>query len=342
MRRVMRSVLTGLDVALERLPWRLARIGLVTHDPAVTGDGRTSRQALLDAGSRLVRLFAPEHGIRAAAREGAHIADAADPLTGLAVVSLYGRRRAPSDEDLDGLDALVVDLQDVGARCYTYLSTLMLCLEAAAKAGLPVWVLDRPNPVTGLHAEGLIRREGFGSFVGRLPIPMRHAMTFGELATWARPEALDLHVVEMRGWRRALWWDGTGRDWVPPSPNIPDPDTALAYLATVYLEGTGWSEGRGTSRPFVTVGGPEHPITVGWEDRERFRPIAEGIRILAGLVGRDGPRWTDQGRTLDLLFGSDALRLTLEAGRPVDALIEQADREGRAFTASVAQHHLYA
>lgn len=337
----MPSVLPGLDVALERLPWGRARIGLVTHDPAVAADGRTSRQSLLQAGSRIVRLFAPEHGIQAAAREGAQIADGTDPLTGLPVVSLYRERRAPRDEDLEGLDALVVDLQDVGARCYTYPSTLMLCLEAAARAGLPVWVLDRPNPVSGLHAEGLVRRSGFESFVGHLPIPMRHALTFGELATWARPRPLELHVVEMRGWRRDMWWEGTGRSWVPPSPNIPDPDTALAYLATVYLEGTSWSEGRGTAHPFVTVAGPEHPITVGWEDRERFHPVAEGIRILARLVELDGPRWTNDGRTLDLLFGSDWLRLTLEAGGPVDELIEQAEREGRTFTASVAQHHLY-
>lgn len=335
------TVQTGLERALEHVPFQDARVGLVTHRAAVTGEGVPGRRALLERGARIVRLFSPEHGLESAAREGVPVADATDALTGLPVISLFGGRRQPIPEDLEGLEGLVVDLQDVGARCYTYLSTMILVMEAATAARLPVWVLDRPNPITGQHAEGICRRPGFESFVGHLPIPMRHGLTFGELASWARPPGLDLHVVTMQGWRRGMWWDCTGLPWVRPSPAIPDADTALAYPGTVLLEGTDWSDGRGTPHPFVVVAGPENPIEIGWEDRDRFRPVAEGIRLLQRLCERDGPRWRGNGRTLDILFGSDALRVTLEAGESVEPLVEDAAREGAAFATATEAHRLY-
>lgn len=335
-------VATGLDVALEDLPWGRAPVGLVTHDPARTGGGRPGRLALLERGADLRRLFTPEHGLDAAAREGAGVGDGTDPLTGLEVVSLYGERRAPGPEDLAGLEGLVVDLQDVGARCYTYQSTMILALRAAAAAGLPVWVLDRPNPVTGLHVEGIRRRPAQESFVGLLPIPMRHGLTLGEIAGWARVPGLDLHVVRARGWTRERWWDETGLPWSPPSPAIPDPDTALAYPGTVLLEGTTWATGRGTAAPFRVVAGPDHPVTVDWTDRDAFRPVAFGIRLLERLCReRGGPSWRDDGRTLDLLFGAPDLRLALERGEPLEPLIEQGAQEGRAFAAETAGCRLY-
>ena len=161
------------------------------------------------------------------------------------------------------------------------------------------------------------------------------------MSTWARPADLDLTVVTMRGWWRGAWWDCTGRPWMAPSPAIPDPDTALAYLATVYLEGTKWSEGRGTRSPFTVVAGPERPITVSWSDREIFRPVATGVRLLEALCQRDGPRWRDGGHTLDLLFGSAELRERLERGHSVEPLIQRGLDEAHAFAVDAASSHLY-
>lgn len=334
-------VATGLDVALEELPWGASPVGMLTHDPARTGGGRPGRVALLERGARIRRLFSPEHGLQAGAAAGVAVGDRPDPVTGLPVISLYGERRAPRAEDLAGLEGLVIDLQDVGARCYTYLSTMILSLRAAAEAGLPAWVLDRPNPVTGLHAEGILRRPEQESFVGLLPVPMRHGLTFGEIATWACPPGLDLRVVPARGWTRDLWWDQTGLPWTPPSPAIPDPDTALAYLGTVLLEGTTWATGRGTASPFRTVAGPDRPITISWQDRDAFRPVAAGVRLLERLSRTRGPSWSQGGRWLDLLFGSPELRLVLERGDSVEPLIERGLEEGCAFAEATEGCRLY-
>lgn len=330
-----------MEVALERPTFGSARLGLVTHRAAVTLAGTAGRLEMRRAGVNLVRLFSPEHGLESAALDGVAVADGTDTLTGLPITSLYGDHRKPTPEDLDGLDGLAVDLQDVGARCYTYQSTMILAMEAAAEAGVPVWVLDRPNPVGGVHVEGMLRRDGFESFIGQLPIPMRHGLTFAEIASWARPEGLELHTVPMRGWRRDMWWDQTGRPWAVPSPAIPDADTALAYLGTVLLEGTEWSEGRGTAHPFRVVAGPEAPIEFSWADREAFRPVAEGMLLLQRLCRRDGVRWIRQGRSLDLLYGGDDLRLALERRLPLEPLLERAEAEAEAFREATAAHRLY-
>jgi uncharacterized protein YbbC (DUF1343 family) len=218
---------------------------------------------------------------------------------------------------------------------------MILAMEAAAEAGLPVWILDRPNPVGGVHVEGILRRMGFESFIGQLPIPMRHGLTFAEIASWARPEGLELHQVPMRGWRRDMWWDQTGRPWAVPSPAIPDADTALAYLGTVLLEGTDWSEGRGTPHPFRVVAGPEDPIEFSWDDRERFRPVAEGMLLLQRLCRRDGVRWRREGRSLDLLYGGDELRLALERDQSLEPLLERSASEAGAFREATAGHRIY-
>jgi uncharacterized protein YbbC (DUF1343 family) len=182
-----------------------------------------------------------------------------DPASGIPVHSLYGARRAPEAGDLDGLDCVVVDLPDVGARPYTYLWTSLLMMRACAAASVEVVVLDRPNPIGGDAIEGALLDERFRSFVGLFPLPMRHGLTMGEALAMmnARGDgACALRVVAMEGWRRGMRFEATGQPWILPSPNMPTPDTALVYPGTVLLEGTNLSEGRGTTKPFEIVGAP--------------------------------------------------------------------------------------
>jgi uncharacterized protein YbbC (DUF1343 family) len=236
------------------------RIGLLAHQASVTRD--LAHAAELLAGlrhTRLVRLFAPEHGLWGAAQDHAAITTTRDPATGLPVVSLYGARRAPTPDMLAGLDALLVDLQDVGARYYTFAWTMALAMAACARAGVRVVVTDRPNPLGGQRVEGNIPDRRFASFVGLYPLPARHGLTIGELAAYLNAEhglGADLTVVPMRGWRRRMLWEDTGLPWVAPSPNMPTPDTARVYPGACLIEGTNLSEGRGTTRPFEWIGAP--------------------------------------------------------------------------------------
>ena len=257
-------VTTGLEALLEDpTPIAGRRIGLVTNHAAVTSDFRHIA-SLLDDDSRwtLAALFGPEHGIWGEAQDMAHVGHSADPLTGLDVRSLYGKtfeELSPRDGDLEGLDALVIDLQDVGSRYYTFVYTMALCMRAAARRGIRVVVLDRPNPLGGLAVEGNILALEYASFVGMYPLPVRHGMTAGELALWFAAHDrldLDLQVVPMRGWTRSMWWNDTGLPWVLPSPNMPTPETATVYPGMCLVEGTNLSEGRGTTRPFEVWGAP--------------------------------------------------------------------------------------
>ncbi len=258
----MPRVLSGLDRLLAHRPHLLRghRVGLLAHQASVTArleHAATLLQAL--RGTRLVRLFAPEHGLWGAAQDHAPIAGARDPVTGLPVVSLYGIRRAPTPAMLRGLDTLVVDLQDVGSRYYTFAWTMALAMRACARAGVAVVVLDRPNPLGGVTVEGNVPDPAYVSFVGLYPLPARHGLTLGELARHLDAEhgfGCDLTVVPMRGWRRAMPWEATGLPWVAPSPNMPTPDTARVYPGGCLFEGTNLSEGRGTTRPFEWVGAP--------------------------------------------------------------------------------------
>jgi uncharacterized protein YbbC (DUF1343 family) len=241
------------------------RLGLVVHGASVTADGRHAVDVLRAAGLDVVRLFSPEHGLRGQAGAGVKIADGRDPRSGLPVVSLYGDKTKPAPADLAGLDVVVIDLQDAGVRFYTYSSTMLLCLEAAADAGLEVVVLDRPNPLGGQRVEGPQRDPPDVvplSLVSRAPGPLVHGLTFGEMARFvnarrARPARLS--VVPMRGWRRTMTWRDTGRRWVNPSPNLRSPEAALAYPGTALLEATSASEGRGTEAPFLLLGAPWFP-----------------------------------------------------------------------------------
>lgn len=226
---------------------------------------------LIANGVRPVRLFGPEHGVRGEAQDMIGVSDDRDARTGIPVTSLYGESfesLTPSKDDLYGIDVLVVDLQDVGSRYYTYVWTMALALGAAAAAGVAVVVLDRPNPLGGVMIEGGTVRAGCESFVGLGAVPVRHGLTIGEVAQlvalgmpwggsrFARPLDCELTVVAMRGWRRAMTFTETGLPWVMPSPNMPTPDTALCYPGQCLFEATNLSEGRGTTRPFEIVGAP--------------------------------------------------------------------------------------
>jgi uncharacterized protein YbbC (DUF1343 family) len=235
-------------------------VGVLAHAASVTADGRHAIDVLRGAGVLVVRLFGPEHGLRGGAAAGEKVVGGRDEASGLPVVSLYGERTRPSAGDLDGLDALVVDLQDGGVRFYTYASTMLVSLEAAADAGLEAFVLDRPNPLGGVRMEGPERDHALPfSLVSVAPGPLVHGLTLGEMARLAasrRERKARLTVVPMAAWKRAMTWEDTGRPWVFPSPNLRSPDAALAYPGTCLLEATNVSEGRGTEAPFLLVGAP--------------------------------------------------------------------------------------
>ncbi len=236
------------------------RVGLITNHSGVDGSLRSTADRLhRKAGTELVALFGPEHGIRGCAADGASVPTTIDPQTGVPAYSLYGARRQPDQAMLDGVEVMLFDIQDVGARFYTYLYTMSLSMQACAARGLTFVVLDRPNPIGGEAVEGNLLDLEFASFVGLYPIPIRYGLTIGELALLFNRVfdlGADLRVVEMRGWRRSFYWEDTGLPWVPPSPNMPGVDTAVVYPGMCFFEGTNISEGRGTTRPFEQAGAP--------------------------------------------------------------------------------------
>ena len=236
------------------------RIGLFTHLAAVDAElvPTIDRVAALD-GLTLAAIFTPEHVLYGVAQAGQEIGDELHPRYGMPVYSLYGTRKKPTPEMLAGIDLLMVDFQDLGLRFYTYISALGYLLEAAAEQGVPVLVLDRPNPLTGTRMEGALLQPECQSYVGRYRIPLRFGLTVGELALWLAAQSaqpLSLDVVPVEGWSRAMWHDDTGRAWVPPSPNMPTLDTAIVYPGLALLEGTNVSEGRGATKPFELFGAP--------------------------------------------------------------------------------------
>ncbi len=236
------------------------RLGVVAHPASVTADLAFGPDALMNAGYDVRALFGPQHGARGEKQDNMIESEFyVDPVSGLPVHSLYGEVRKPTPEMLDGLDALVFDLQDVGVRVYTFVWTMALAMEACARAGIRFAVLDRPNPIGGTAMEGAVLRPGFESFVGLHPVPLRHGLTCGEMARWLNEErsiGCELDVIPCEGWRRSLAWDDTGLPWVMPSPNLPTPESCRVYPGMVLLEGTNLSEGRGTTRPFELFGAP--------------------------------------------------------------------------------------
>lgn len=260
---MMAAMKTGLEVLLHsrRKALRGLRLGLVAHQASVDSRLQNAVDLLRRApGVHLVRVFGPQHGLYGQTQDNMiEWEGSTDPRTGLELVSLYGRHRQPTPQMLRGLDLLLFDLQDIGARYYTFISTLSYCMQACAENGVPLWVLDRPNPIGGEAVEGNVVDPAYTSFVGMHPLAVRHGMTVGELARLYQGEFgrnCDLTVVEMQGWRRRKWFDETGLPWMHPSPNMPTPATAEVYPGMCLLEATNISEGRGTTRPFELFGAP--------------------------------------------------------------------------------------
>jgi len=266
----------GSEVLLASRRLHGRRVGVVANPASIDhGFGHIVERVAGADGVTLGAIFGPQHGFHSNLQDNMiETPHASDGRRQVPVYSLYSETREPTAEMLEGLDALVVDLQDIGARIYTFIYTMANCLRAAGRHGVPVIVCDRPNPIGGVEVEGPMLEPGFESFVGQYPIPMRHGMTVGELAQLFNERfhlGATLEVVQMDGWRREQYWDETGVPWVMPSPNIPTLDSAIVYPGTVLFEGTMLSEGRGTTRPFELVGAP-------WIDADAF---AERMNRLA-------------------------------------------------------------
>jgi uncharacterized protein YbbC (DUF1343 family) len=317
----------GCEALLASPPrwFRTARLGLLVNQASVNSSLQSVKEMALSAGGNLTCIFSPQHGYYSEKQANMiESSDWRDPDTGIPVISLYSESREPSPEVFEAIDVLLIDLQDIGTRVYTYTTTIGLCLEAAARSGIKTVVLDRPNPINGTEIEGNVVEPEYGSFVGRYPVPMRHGLTAGEFARFVRSTAdldCDLDVISMKGWVRDRRFDELGLHWVYPSPNIPTWETALLYPGMVLLEGTNISEGRGTTMPFQLFGAPflnrrrfmEELTKHGLEgitfrpviyepafdkyngqpcfgfqlhitDRERYKPYRVGLSLLQSLV----------------------------------------------------------
>lgn len=260
------SVKTGLDLIESEDFKSLAgkRVGVITNHTGITKGGRHIINLLGEAENvDLVGIFGPEHGVHGVAPSGKSVDSRTDPATGVPVYSLYEDSNRPTGKMIAKIDVLLFDMQDVGARFYTYIYTMALAMEAAALNGKDFIVLDRPNPITGSKIEGPLLQPGFESFIGMYPIPIRHGMTVGELALLFKGEgwiegadSLHLEVLKMQGWKRKLWFDQTDVPWVGPSPSMPALATATVYPGTCLIEGTNVSEGRGSATPFELIGAP--------------------------------------------------------------------------------------
>jgi uncharacterized protein YbbC (DUF1343 family)/CubicO group peptidase (beta-lactamase class C family) len=278
------QTLTGLDV-LEQDGFRELngkRVGLITNQTGIDRSGKRDVDAMLAAGVQVVKLFSPEHGVSGAL--DSDVDNSRDAKTGLPVISLYEQnQRRLSVEQMSGLDAIVFDIQDVGARFYTYSCTMLYALEESGKAKKPFYVLDRPNPITGTHVEGPAMQRDLESFVGCYEMPLRHGMTFGELATMANSEqhwGADLHIIKMKNWERGDWFDASSLIWINPSPNMRSLNAALLYPGIAMLEfDTNYSVGRGTDAPFEQIGADwiDGPALAAYLNA-RFIP---GVRIYA-------------------------------------------------------------
>ncbi|NBM17401.1 exo-beta-N-acetylmuramidase NamZ domain-containing protein [Streptomyces sp. GC420] len=360
------------------------RVGVVTNPTGVTAAVRHIVDVMhTDDRVELTAVFGPEHGFRGTAQAGGSEGRYDDPATGLPVYDTYLKSgRALADVfTASGVDTVVFDIQDAGARFYTYIWTLYDCMQAAALAGLRFVVLDRPNPVSGRTALGPVLDRAFASFVGREPIAQAHGMTVAELALLFNGEFLQepvrLDVVRMSGWRRTDFFDATGLPWVPPSPNMPTPDTALVYSGTCLFEGTNLSEGRGTTRPFELLGAEgvdrrwaeaanaeELPgvrfreayfqpvfskfqgrtaggVQLHVHDREAFDPVRTGIALLVTAKRVwSGFAWRPDN-WIDKLTGSTRVRTMIDAGASADEVVAAWRQDLAAFRATRREYLLY-
>ena len=278
------GVVPGIEVLLSDSLHliRGKRVGLITNQSGRDRRGTSTIDLLYHApGVRLTALFGPEHGLRGVAQAGAAVATTTDSATGVPIYSLYGETRVPTAEMLRDVDVLLYDIQDVGARVYTYEWTMALSADAAGKLGKKFIVLDRPDPIRGDRVEGNIVEERFRSFVGQYPVALRYGLTPGELLRYLVGTGqlkADIAVVPMRGWRRSMWWEETGIPWVNPSPNLRSLDATALYPGTVFFEGTNATEGRGTDKPFQLIGA-EWLSDAGAIAREMNAMALPGVRF---------------------------------------------------------------
>ena len=375
-----RQVRSGIEVLLSDSLHLVQgqRVGLLTNHTGIywIGDGTVGStiDALYEASNvDLVALYAPEHGIRGQEQGGATIDSGRDERTGVPIHSLYGEVRKPTPAMLESVDVLLFDMQDIGARYYTYVSTMALAMEAAGEQDIPFIVLDRPNPVRGDIVQGNLLKPGYETFVGMYPVPMRHGMTAGELAQLYVGEfglEVDLHVVPLDGWTRDMTFDQTQLPWVPPSPNMPSVESALAYPGTCLFEGTPISVGRGTDRAFQWVGAPwldgvqlaeslnSYGINGVRFEAATFTPRDAGDRKFEGqevsgvllipestdydaskaavamlleTYSMSGNNWLWAEAHFDRLAGTDSIRLGIEAGLDFAELTSAWDSETQAF-----------
>ncbi|MEO8575245.1 MAG: DUF1343 domain-containing protein [Gemmatimonadales bacterium] len=379
------SVVPGVTVLLSDslAILRGKRVGLITNHTGRDANGRSTIDLLHDApGVKLVALFAPEHGIRGSAEGGARIASGVDEKTGVTILSLYGDTRTPTPRMLAGLDVLVYDIQDVGARMYTYVWTMTLAAEAAKKAGKQFVVLDRPNPIRDDIVEGGSIERRYRTFTGLHDVPLRYGLTPGELARYLVGTGAidaDIIVIPMRGYKRTMWWEDTGLEWIKPSPNIRDAEAALLYPGISFFEATNVSEGRGTDEPFRLVGarwltdataitramnakrlggvsfetvsrrigrgekfgGETIPmVRIVVTDRNAVRSSEIGAHLLREIYQRHPTQFRWSGRGIEELSGSRALRNAVERGG-IDAVLSRWRNESAQFAKRAAPFRLY-
>lgn len=379
------EVMPGLEVLLTEQTDLIKgkRIGLITNHTAV--DRRMNHAIdLLQAipGVKLTALYAPEHGIRGMVQAGGKVVDTIDRRSGIPVYSIYGQNRRPTPDMLKEVDVLIFDIQDAGVRFYTFISSMGECMAAAAQKGIPFIVLDRPNPLADLALEGrMLDIDGFKSFVGAYHVPIRYGWTIGELAGFVKnglENDLDLTVMKMKNYRRDLWYDQTGLQWIAPSPNLPSVTTATVYPGMCLFEGTNLSEGRGTTQPFEMIGAPWldghrlvedlaelslpgvlfrpvgftptfskyegegcEGIQVHVTDREQFEAVWTVLQILT-IVKRNHPedfQWRES--SIDRLSGSDTVRKAIDAGTPVDEILNSWKPELEEFDQLRKRYFLY-
>lgn len=374
---------TGLDLLAEQnfSPLAGKRVGVITNHSALTYDGRHLVDLLAAAPQvRLVAIFSPEHGLYGD-QQGSVASGKYEP-TGTPIFSLFdSASRRPTPEALRGVDALVYDMQDVGARFYTYITTLGLMMEEAARAKIPLYVLDRPNPINGVAVEGPVLEVNHVSFVGYMRMPIRHGMTVGELARMFNGEkkiGADLHVVQMEGWRRRMWFDETGLEWINPSPAMRSLTEAIFYPGTCLLDIPGMSAGRGTDTPFQIIGAPWfkareaadymnsrnlpgvrflarrfrpadsqyagqecHGVELELLDRESFNAVLTGLELIAATLRLHPGRFdVDNYRFLRRL-GSDGVAGRLKRGESGRAIYDSIEDDLAAFRKLRQKYLLY-
>jgi uncharacterized protein YbbC (DUF1343 family) len=377
------KVMLGDEVFL-RETWReLGRrsIGIVTNQTGVTAQ----LESIVDAARRnpaiaLRAIYSPEHGLRGDQPAGRYIASYIDERTGLPVYSLYGATRRPTPAMLSGVDVVLVDVQDIGARSYTYISTMAYVMQSARELGKEVWVLDRPNPIGGELVEGPVLEPRFSSFVGLYPIAMRHGMTIGELARLFNEEfgiGCGLRVIAMRNYRRTMLWPDTGLAWVQSSPNIPEWDTTLVYPTTGLVDQAGINNGTGFTKPFKYAGGfgvdaerlaaylnarslpgvhfraaAWSPIAGFWAnktlsgvelivfDPRAYRAVRTAVELLVAMRSI-APRPLAYVPALDRDWGTDTLRVALEGGASAETILRQWEPGVRSFGTARARYLLY-